>query len=1001
MKKRLLTMLLAVCLMFALGTVTAMADDAPVTHVSTPEAFREAIEKDEGGTIILDTDITMDGSVTVGGFPNVLPTNVVLDLNGKTLRFELNNWMYKTGIAANSTDTRLTIRDSSAEQTGQIVSDKTGDLYLLHIQNGATVEFQSGKIVSESGANYIIMLGKDSDQFGKATLIINGGSIVANGYGWTSTANGGQVFYNGGTINTKSEITAGSDGRLTIAPGMELSNADGTYTLVEDADSETALNYAVADAKFETLQQAVDAIGTSGTITLLNDEVTETQGVTIPSGVDITLDLGGKTLSLNGTVTTVDSEIADTQKNTFNTNIQNNGTLNLINGFVESTTNFCVNYGEINISDDVDIKTLGNIIVNLGGTLNTSGNLTMSGEYNAIETYGGEVNVSGGTISATSVDGNYEASAIAIFNREYNTNTDNGAVVNISGGTINSRSYAASINNQRSRGSVLNITGGELTSFRTAIYWPASLTLNIGAEGTEGPIITSTNGSAVEICTGTLNVYSGTLNGGTNMSVNSGDRYPTDEALVDMYRQYPGSANMGDAITVIANRSDTYAEAGLNVSISGGSFTSSQNYAIRYMDCNTTNDEQCEQEVDVEVSGGEFSGEIAAVDASFVVDGNMGFISGGNYSNSLPKEYLGDSLNAELYSVRNSNTPYSYYTDVQAAQNIAQAGDIVTDLSEVGDNAQKVSVVINDGVGGANSIEVADGSNIILPEAPERDGYSFAGWSDGNGKVYDAGDVVPVSGNVTFTAVWREIKIPTPHEITIANTANGTVDTSLSNASAGAVITITATPNSGYGVSGVAVTGPNGTVAVTRVDANTYTFVMPDGPVTVSVTFGNGLPFTDVTAGQWFYDYVEYVYVNGLMNGTSATTFEPNANMTRAMVWAILARIDGETVTGESWQTVARTWAMANGVSDGSDPNGLVTREQFATMLWRYAGEPASSYSLSAYSDAASVSDWAETAMAWAVEHGIITGMTDTTLVPQGSATRAQCAAMLMRFVEL
>ena len=258
-----------------------------------------------------------------------------------------------------------------------------------------------------------------------------------------------------------------------------------------------------------------------------------------------------------------------------------------------------------------------------------------------------------------------------------------------------------------------------------------------------------------------------------------------------------------------------------------------------------------------------------------------------------------------------------------------------------------------------------------------------------------------VSSNATLTAVWGIPNIPTPHEITIANTANGTVDTSLSNASAGAVITITATPNSGYGVSGVAVTGPNGTVAVTRVDANTYTFVMPDGPVTVSVTFGNGLPFTDVSAGQWFYDYVEYVYANGLMNGTSATTFEPNANMTRAMVWAILARMDGETVTGESWQTAARSWAMANGVSDGSDPNGLVTREQFATMLWRYAGEPASSYSLASFTDANSVSDWAETAMAWAVEHGIITGMTDTTLVPQGSATRAQCAAMLMRFVEL
>ena len=92
---------------------------------------------------------------------------------------------------------------------------------------------------------------------------------------------------------------------------------------------------------------------------------------------------------------------------------------------------------------------------------------------------------------------------------------------------------------------------------------------------------------------------------------------------------------------------------------------------------------------------------------------------------------------------------------------------------------------------------------------------------------------------------------------------------------------------------------------------------------------------------------------------------------------------------------------MSNGVSDGENANGYVTREQLATMLWRYAGEPASSYSLSAYTDAASVSDWAQTAMAWAVEHGIITGMTDTTIEPQGTAIRAQCAAMLMRFVEL
>lgn len=162
----------------------------------------------------------------------------------------------------------------------------------------------------------------------------------------------------------------------------------------------------------------------------------------------------------------------------------------------------------------------------------------------------------------------------------------------------------------------------------------------------------------------------------------------------------------------------------------------------------------------------------------------------------------------------------------------------------------------------------------------------------------------------------------------------------------------------------------------------------------------DSLPFTDVSVGDWFYDYVAYVYTNDLMDGVSDTGFNPNGTMTRAMLWTILARIDGQTVTGESWIETARAWAMSEGVSDGENANGLVTREQFATMLWRYAGEPASDYSLAAYTDAAGVSDWAQAAMCWVVENGIITGVSATTIDPQGTATRAQAAAMLMRFIE-
>ena len=160
-------------------------------------------------------------------------------------------------------------------------------------------------------------------------------------------------------------------------------------------------------------------------------------------------------------------------------------------------------------------------------------------------------------------------------------------------------------------------------------------------------------------------------------------------------------------------------------------------------------------------------------------------------------------------------------------------------------------------------------------------------------------------------------------------------------------------------------------------------------------------PYTDVAEGAWYYDVVMQASEAGLMKGVTDTEFEPNGTLTRAMFWTILARAGGvDTDGGATWYAKAQAWAMENGVSDGTDAMGALTREQLVTMLWRFAGEPTSAYSLSAYTDASSVSDYAETAMAWAVEHGIITGMTATTIEPQGTATRAQCAAMLMRFIE-
>ena len=170
-------------------------------------------------------------------------------------------------------------------------------------------------------------------------------------------------------------------------------------------------------------------------------------------------------------------------------------------------------------------------------------------------------------------------------------------------------------------------------------------------------------------------------------------------------------------------------------------------------------------------------------------------------------------------------------------------------------------------------------------------------------------------------------------------------------------------------------------------------------------TSKDNLPFTDVTSGSWYYDGVKYVCDNGLMNGTSANEFNPNANTTRSMIVTILARMEGvNTSGGATWYARGREWAMGAGVSDGTNMDGKITREQLAAMLYRYAKlkgyDVSASADISGYTDASSVSSWATDAMRWAVSAGLINGRTATTLAPQGNATRAEVASILMRFMQ-
>ena len=250
----------------------------------------------------------------------------------------------------------------------------------------------------------------------------------------------------------------------------------------------------------------------------------------------------------------------------------------------------------------------------------------------------------------------------------------------------------------------------------------------------------------------------------------------------------------------------------------------------------------------------------------------------------------------------------------------------------------------------------------------------------------------------------------TPTNTVSASTAsNGKVALDKSTAKKGNTVTVTVTPNAGYQLDKLTVTDAKGkTVDVTKKSDGKFTFTMPDSKVTITPTFSkiedtkpSKTGFNDVASSAWYADAVQYVTDKGLMNGTDDNQFSPNASTTRGMLMTVLARYAGEDTTGgATWYEKGMNWAKAKGVSDGTNPNANITREQLVTMMYRYAGSPKADGKLDSFSDAASVSTYAADAMQWAVANGIVNG-SNGKLNPQNNATRAEVAAILMRFCEM
>lgn len=227
-------------------------------------------------------------------------------------------------------------------------------------------------------------------------------------------------------------------------------------------------------------------------------------------------------------------------------------------------------------------------------------------------------------------------------------------------------------------------------------------------------------------------------------------------------------------------------------------------------------------------------------------------------------------------------------------------------------------------------------------------------------------------------------------------------------------LTLSVQPDSGYKLDVLKVNDGNGNEVILRdLGGGKYEFTMPASIVNVTVVFvpdapeivlnPEPMPFTDVASESWFYGSVDYVWKHYLMSGVSPSLFAPGGTTSRAMLWTILARMHGvsiDTAIGAApWYEQSMLWVMRQGVSNGTDPTGSVTREQIAVMLWRDAGSPDAAADLSSFGDNSHVSNYAQDAMRWAVTNGIMQG-SGGMLNPKNTASRAEMAAIIARYAE-
>ena len=1006
MKRKLCSVLLALCMVLTLLPVSAMAEERTPAEA---EQVATQLPSAEDGVVTLESDT----SISAAALQSAIANGLEINLNSKTLTITSAGSVsipkgktvkFYNGTILNSTFTRGDLATFAAEEDATLIVDNvtmntTGSAF-FPAGNASAVTVTNSSITA---GVYVIGTNANGDLSDNVIITLKDSTLTSTCYQNNDRDTCTVMINVPGTMNIDNCKIYGGRQVLFVRCGTATVN-NSTITLSNAYNDAGKYDSKVWGSGNEVPMGAVvvgnrangTAYDTPATCTLNNTTVTGGRVYTYQKdNISVKLNITGNS-TINGAFVNGDGEKGKA------TIVTESGTYSDLSAldYLASGANVTVKLEadttvdaiipiNRNVNLDLNGKTLTTIECGLsvvdGATLTvsdsrTGGKLTSSGTPIRVDGTGSKAIINNGTIESTNDYGIYAK--------------NNGAII-VNGGTVTSKDAALSGNNTTGNMN-FEVNGGTLTAAQgPAIYMPGQGKLTV----TNGTL----NGG-ISLRMGQVDISGGTIN-----SISTGIDSPAN------YYNFSGNAWLPDALYVFAgtyDKGDVQHGNSLNLNITGGTFNCLNDLgsAVAIYDIG-----KVAQTANVTISGGTFTTNSTTRKAYQVLNlsdvgvtspeagyNNPDFVgkvnsslTGGTYS-ADPSKYVAPGYVASY----NGSTYTVYYPVPVTPGNTSSSTTKNPDGSTTTTTTDKTTGTVTE------TTKNPDGSTTTVET--KKDGSvtetnKTAGGSVGTVKS-DANGNTEISANISAADVSAAAKKnePVAAPVSVAPAASPAAAPVIKlsvPASAGEVSVVIPVTNAQQGTVAIKV-NPDGTEEIIKTSVVTKDGVVlgVKGSAQIKIV-NNDKDFAD-TVGHWAESDVDFVSARELFTGTAPQTFSPEAATTRGMVVTVLARLAGESTDGgANWYDKGCAWAVTNGVSDGTDPNGTVTREQLAAMLYRYFGSPAVSGSLS-FADASSVSEYAHDAMQWCVNNGIINGM-DGLLNPQGQATRAQVSAMFARYIHL